>query len=342
MHFVERIWHDRGVAPAAVRAALAPLGILYGAAMRARRAMYDAGILASSAPELPVLSVGNLTVGGTGKTPVAAWVAARLRERARPAILLRGYGDDEVLVHRLLNPGVPVIASADRLAGVREARRAGADIVVADDAFQHRRMRRVADIVLVSVEQMRRPRRALPAGPWRESLSASARADLIVLTRKSASLDEAHAARRQLPRDARAQSAIVHLAPHELVRVSGGEAIPMESLRGRDVLAVAAVGDPDAFHRQLEQAGAKVQRATFRDHHRFTPGDAAALARRAPIGGLVVCTLKDAVKLDALWPPSSPLWYVSQQIVVEEGAEHLNRLLYRALDARTGATNTAG
>ena len=82
MRFVERVWHDRGVAPTAVRAALAPFGILYGAAMRVRDAMYDAGILASSVPELPVVSVGNLTVGGTGKTPVAAWVAARLRERA--------------------------------------------------------------------------------------------------------------------------------------------------------------------------------------------------------------------------------------------------------------------
>ena len=165
---------------------------------------------------------------------------------------------------------------------------------------------------------------------------------MMVLTRKAASLDEAHAARRLLPGDAGEHAAIVHLAPRELVRVSGEDRMPIESLRDRDVLAVAAVGEPDAFHRQLEQAGARVQRATYRDHHRFTPEDAAALSRRAPAGGLVVCTLKDAVKLDALWPPSSPLWYVSQQIVVEEGAAHLNRLLDRVLDARNGATTTAG
>ena len=342
MHPVEKLWHHRGAVPAAARLALAPLGLLYGGAMRARRALYDAGILRSIEPELPVVSVGNLTVGGTGKTPVAAWVAARLRERARPAILLRGYGDDEVHVHARLNPGIPVIAGADRVEGVRMAREAGADIVVADDAFQHRRLRRALDIVLLSVEQMRRPRHVLPAGPWRESLSASARADLIVLTRKSASVEEARAARGLLPRAAKAPVAVVHLAPHELVSATGSHTAPLESLRGRDTLAIAAVGDPDAFRRQLEQSGANVELAAFRDHHAFTRDEAVALARRVPLGGLVVCTLKDAVKLAELWPASTPLWYVSQRLVVDEGAEHLNRLLYRALDARTGATNTAG
>lgn len=342
MGAVERIWNDRGAGPTAARLALAPLGALYGGIMRARGALYDAGIIRSIEPELPVVSVGNLTVGGTGKTPVAAWVAARLRERARPAILLRGYGDDELLVHARLTPGIPVVASADRVEGVRKARDAGADIVVADDAFQHRRLRRTADIVLLSVEQLQRPRHVLPAGPWRESLSAIARADLIVLTRKSATLEEARAARRSLPRSGNVPVAIVHLAAHELVNARGAATRPLESLRGLDLLAVAAVGDPGAFRRQLEQAGAHVQLASFRDHHPFTREDAAALARRAPLGGLVVCTLKDAVKLAELWPASTPLWYVSQRLVVDEGAEHLNRLLDRALDARTGATNTAG
>ena len=142
----------------------------YGAAMRARHGLYDSGALPSASPELPVLSIGNLTVGGTGKTPVAAWVAGQLRSRSRPAILLRGYGGDEVHVHARLNPGIPVIANADRVAGVRQALAQGADVVVADDAFQHRQLRRTADVVLVSVEQMLRPRRLLPAGPWREPL----------------------------------------------------------------------------------------------------------------------------------------------------------------------------
>ena len=343
MRLVERIWADSGGgALRVVRAALAPLGAAYAVVMRARRRLYDTGTLASYTPELPVVSIGNLTVGGTGKTPVAAWVASRLRERARPAILLRGYGKDEMAVHAMLNPSVPVVASADRVAGVREAKRAGADVVVADDAFQHRRLRRVADILLLSVEQLQRPLRVLPAGPWRESLGAAAAADLLVFTRKSASLDDAHRAASTVRATIPVPYAIVHLAAGSLVDARTRESRPLETLRGRDVLAIAAIGEPDLFRAQLEQLGARVQTLPFRDHHEFTEDDASRIAARVPAGGLVVCTLKDAVKLAALWPVSSPLWYVSQQLVVDEGAEHLNQLLDRVLNARDGTTITAG
>lgn len=339
---VERLWHSPGPLAAVARAALAPLSAAYGATMRARRRLYDAGILASEAAELPVISVGNLTVGGTGKTPVSAWLAGRLRDRARPAVLLRGYGDDEALVHQRLNPGMPVIVSPDRLAGVREARRAGADIVIADDAFQHRRMRRAADIVLLSVEQLGRSRRVLPAGPWREPIGAVSRADLVVLTRKAATLEEARAHAAALAASYQRPAAIVHIAPGALLNAADASVLPLETLRGRDVLAVAGVGEPESFRLQLERLGARVRLAAFRDHHRYAAADAATLAARVPAGGFVVCTLKDAVKLAAFWPPSSPLWYVSQQLVVDEGAEHLNQLMDRVLATRTKAATTAG
>lgn len=342
MRLVERIWSDSGGALSLARAALAPLGAAYAAVMTARRRMYDTGLLASYTPSLPVLSVGNLTVGGTGKTPVSAWVASRLRERAHPAILLRGYGKDEVNVHALLNPGVPVVANADRVAGVREAKRAGADVVVADDAFQHRRLRRVVDMLLLSVEQLQRPRRVLPAGPWRESLAAAASADLLVYTRKSASAEDARRAAASVGATIPVPYAIVHLAADSIVDARTREARPVASLRGREVLAVAAIGEPEVFRAQLEQLGARVELMPFRDHHEFTADDASRIAARTPAGGLVVCTLKDAVKLAALWPVSSPLWYVSQQLVVDEGAEHLNQLLDRVLNARDGTTITAG
>lgn len=342
MRLVERIWSDSGGALSLVRAALAPLGAAYAAAMGARRRLYGSGMFASYTPELPVLSVGNLTVGGTGKTPVSAWVASRLRDRAHPAILLRGYGTDEREVHALLNPGVPVVANVDRVAGVGEAKRAGADVVVADDAFQHRRLRRVADMLLLSVEQLQRPRRVLPAGPWRESLAAAAAADLLVYTRKSASAEDARRAAAMVGATIPVPYAIVHLAAASLVDARTREARSIASLRGREVLAVAAIGEPELFRTQLEQLGARVQLMTYRDHHEFTADDASRIAARAPAGGLVVCTLKDAVKLAALWPVSSPLWYVSQQLVVDEGAEHLNQLLDRVLNARDGTTITAG
>jgi tetraacyldisaccharide-1-P 4'-kinase len=107
------------------------------------------------------------------------------------------------------------------------------------------------------------------------------------------------------------------------------------------VLAVAAIGEPDAFREQLEALGARVQLSAFRDHHRFTDAEVRSLALAAPADGLVVCTLKDAVKLGGRWPGPSRLWYVSQQLVVDQGAEHLDRLMSRALNARAAAT-TAG
>ena len=341
MRVVERVWYDEGAAMQVARAALFPLSAGYAGTMRLRRALYDARMLASFEPALPVVSIGNLTVGGTGKTPVAAWVASRLAGRARPAMLLRGYGADEIEVHARLNPDIPVIVNANRLDGVREAKRAGADLVVADDAFQHRRMRRQADIVLLSVEQLQRPRRVLPAGPWREPLAAARGADLVVFTRKSATRDEAGAQIRAVAASMAVPYTGVSIEPAGLVDVRDETESSLETLRDRPVLAIAAIGEPGLFRSQLERLGARVELAAWRDHHAFTAADVAQLAARAD-GRTVVCTMKDAVKLGALWPRSSPLWYVSQRLVVDEGAEHLDRLLDRVLNARAGTTTTAG
>src|SRR5919205_723592 len=124
---VERVWFGDDLLARAARDALLPGEILYGAVIGLRKALYDSGILTTHKPALPTVSVGNLTVGGTGKTPVAAWIATELIERGeRPAIVLRGYGEDEPLVHARLNPTIPVIVSADRASGIVNARVAGA------------------------------------------------------------------------------------------------------------------------------------------------------------------------------------------------------------------------
>jgi tetraacyldisaccharide 4'-kinase len=124
--FAEWVWYGRGVGPAAARAALAPAELLFRLGAAARAAMYDAAILRAHALGLPALCVGNLTVGGTGKTPVAAWACAELRRRgARPALLIRGVGGDEPRVHALLNPDVPVLADPTGCAAPRAPRRAG-------------------------------------------------------------------------------------------------------------------------------------------------------------------------------------------------------------------------
>jgi tetraacyldisaccharide 4'-kinase len=343
MPFVDRIWYGKDAGSVTVRAMLQPLAALYGMAVSTRNRLYDAWRLRITPSALATISVGNLTVGGTGKTPFAAWLAARLSISARPAIVLRGYrGGDESMVHQRLNPDVPVIVTSDRAAGIETARGLGADVVVLDDAFQHRQVDRTADIVLVSAEQMMRPRHLLPAGPWREPLSSARRADLLVVTRKSATESEARRVIAELQRITQVPVASVHLWASELVSVTSSETRPIERIRGVPVLAIAAIGEPDAFRSMLEAHGARVTLASYRDHHPYTDADVAALAARASAHGIAVCTLKDAVKLAPRWPGHSRLWYVSQQLVVEQGAEDIDHLLRRVLKARSSTAITAG
>lgn len=338
MTISDRIWFGDDPLAATARAALWPLAAAFGVVTAARGALYDAGVLATRASAIPCVSVGNLTVGGTGKTPFAAWLAGRFRAHVLPAVVLRGYGGDEAAVHRHLNPGVPVVVNPDRVAGAREAHMRGARVAILDDAFQHRRIARVADIVLLSVEQLSRPRRLLPAGPWREPIRSARRAGLVVLTRKSASAVDAGTALERvkawLPG---VPAAVVHFAPMALERVDRMESRPLDSLKGANVRAVAGVGEPSAFQRQLEQYGARVVLTPFRDHHAYTAGEATSLANAASHDAITVCTLKDAVKLAPLWPPSRGLWYVSQQLVVEQGAEHLDRLCASVLERASSA-----
>ena len=323
------VWQSSSVGARLMRGALVPASWGYAAVVAARNAAYDHGWLRAHQLALPAISVGNLTVGGTGKTPVSAYIAARLAERGmKPAIVMRGYGSDETLVHARLNPEVPVVIAADRVRGALDARTAGSDIVVLDDAFQHRRARRDADVVLLSAE-LAGPVRPLPAGPWREPLTSLARASLIVVTRKSASPVRARElylhARRFAPA---AGGAIVHLAADRLVAWGSGDVTELTTIRDRRVVAAAAVGDPRAFAAQLADAGARVELVARRDHHPYSAQDALALARRAEGDSMIVCTLKDAVKLGPLWPREAPpLWYLSQRVVVESGAADLDGIL---------------
>jgi tetraacyldisaccharide 4'-kinase len=337
---IERLWWGDGPGARAGRAALFPLELLYGGAVAARGALYDAGMLPSHTPALPAISVGNITVGGTGKTPVAAWLAAQLVELgAHPALVLRGYGADEPLVHERLNPTVPVVVSPDRLAGIARAADAGADVAVLDDAFQHRRARRTADIVLVSAERWGRARRLLPAGPWREPVRALGRASLLLVTRKAATPAAAAAVLDDLTRAAPGVArGLVHLSLAELHQAgesTGEDTLPVQALDGAHVFAISAIGNPAAFVHQLEERGALVRACSLADHHPFSPETAARLATARRPGELAVCTLKDAVKLATVWPrDAAPLWYVSQRLTVEHGDEAIGSLLANVLAAR--------
>lgn len=338
MNVATSVWRgDAGWATLA-RAALGPASLLYRAAAGARNAMYDRGVLPISQAQLPVISVGNLAVGGTGKTPVAAWIAATLSVRGgRPAIVMRGYGGDEPRVHAMINPDIPVFVSADRATGVRDAARAGADVAVLDDAFQHRRVSRLEDVVLVSADQWREPIRLLPAGPWRELPSALSRASLVVITRKA--VDGPGAASllsRLAPLTGTGLGAVAALEPGDLRNVVTGEARALSDIRGSRVLAAAGIGDPDSFAAQLREAGADVELRSFPDHHAYDAPDIERLSRDARVFDHLVCTLKDAVKLGPRWPREGPpLWYVSLRCTIEAGLTDVSAMLDRVLAARS-------
>jgi len=180
-------------------------------------------------------------------------------------------------------------------------------------------------------------RRLLPAGPWREPLSAARRASLVVVTRKAAVRDRTAEIAATVERMADVPTATVFLDTGELREVGGSATLPAQSLMGRSVLAISGIGNPAAFHAQLVARGATVDPSTFRDHHRFTSAEVAALAARATRYDCVVCTLKDAVKLSRLWPGPSRLWYVSQRVTVESGGDALEAVLKTTLHVRSAS-----
>lgn len=361
---VEWVWYSGGPLPAAGRALLAPLSAAFGFGVAVRNARLDRE---QASAALPAISIGNLTVGGTGKTPVSSWFAARLRARgANPSIVLRGYGDDEWRVHRLLNPGITITVDPDRRAALARAQAQGADCAVLDDAFQHRRAGRVSDIVLVSVDRFQTPVRLIPAGPYREPMSAIRRATAVLLTVKAArdeDVERVAQAVREVAPDM--PLAVVRLVPDRVCRVdlatfaqAMGD-IPSEAaavsengsvshdigwLHDRRLLLTSAIADGDALERQIVSLGGRlVRHLRFPDHHDYSADDVAQVVREAGGAQGVLCTLKDAVKLAPLWPrAAAPLWYLSQTLVVDRGAEVLERECDRVLAARDATVPTVG
>lgn len=332
----EWLWGSGRGTPASgrewLRTALWPAEKVYRLVVWARNEAYDRGWRASQTPPIPAVSIGNLTVGGAGKTPFSAWVVEDLRRLARaPAVVLRGYGADEPAVHRWLNAGVPVVIDADRIRGVRAAAGAGADVVVLDDAFQHRRLAATLRVLLIGVESFDPRPALLPRGPWREPLSAARRADLIVVTRKAAAPEAA----------ARVEAHCAEIAPSVPlgrvrfaaadVRAVGPDALAASVLddlrarRGRGPIALAGVAHPEGVWADLDRLGiTPSRRIALGDHHRYTPAQAHALIDAAGSQGILT-TLKDAVKLRPLLPEHVPLLALTQRVDWEAGRDAWDR-----------------
>jgi tetraacyldisaccharide 4'-kinase len=300
---------------------LAPLAALFRVVTGVRNVLYDRGFLASYTSSLPVISVGNLTVGGNGKTPLCLYLVEQLKEGGyKPVILSRGYGgtlsgphrvqendspstvgDEPLLMAR--SSGVPVVIARARAEGARFIEREGlGDLIVLDDGFQHRKLQRDLDIIAVfagsdeSVEDFVRGD-LLPLGRFREDRDAGLRrASLVVASYRSvlAAGTDVETVDERLRRIVPAGMPVVR-AYYEFVEVrslDGERSIPTCAVQ-----AFAGIANPHGFFESLARVGYTVERAhSFPDHHPFTEAEVIKLIDANP-GALFVCTEKDGVKL---------------------------------------------
>ncbi len=326
----------------------------YTWAVEWRNRRYDAGVARVERVPVPVISVGNLTAGGTGKTPLVAWLAGWLRDRGcRVCLISRGYQsvggqpNDEARELRRLRPDVPHIQQVDRVAAARRAiAEFGAQVLLLDDAFQHRRLHRDLDIVLLDALQPFGHGHLLPRGLLREPRAGLARADVVGLSRADLVDAPTRAAlcaevRRQAPQ---AQWIELIHRPQRLVNADG-ETRPVESLAGRPVAAFCGIGNPAAFRLSLERMGYRLAAfQAYPDHCAFGPRERAALVRwlaHERTVAAVVCTCKDLVKLEVAQIGATPLWALAVTIDVTQGRSALESALGRALDS-AGAAGSAG
>ncbi len=332
MHeWLQKVWY----AGAPSGAILRPLSVLFGAVVRLRRWLYARGLLHSYAVGRPVVVIGNLTVGGSGKTPLTLWFAEELRNRGvKVGIVMRGYragggdaqprlvtadsrheevGDEAVLLAR--RSGCAVAVGADRVAAARLLVERGVDLILADDGLQHLALRRQAQIVVVDGERRFGNGRLLPAGPLREPVARLQTADAVVIN---------GAVRRR-------GELGFSLRPGEAISLVGGAARAVEEFRATPVHAVAGIGNPERFFRMLEDRGLQVIRHPFPDHHALQLAEI-KFADDLP----VLMTEKDAVRCERFSGPEH--WYVPVEAAVDPGdAQRLLALPLALVVPRAGS-----
>lgn len=342
-HWIERIWFPAKEVSFAREALLSPLLVAeaaFRAGVASRNARFDRGGLRIERVEgLRVISIGNLTVGGTGKTPAVIALASRfVAAGKRVAVLSRGYGrtskqslsfdgsslpgveeaGDEPLLIAARCPGVTVWVGADRVALAHRAQEAGAQIAILDDGFQHRRLARDVDIVVVDASSAFGNGHLLPRGPLREPLSSLSRASLLWVRESESGAPPFWQPPSVLP------LVRARYRPGTLLSPDGA-ANPLGLLEGRKVVALAAIARPERFQRTLEHCGAHVESAFFlRDHRTFSAAQLAQAEQAAlRCDGWLVTTEKDRPRL----PSSFPAHVLALEVEFLEGEDHLQALV---------------
>lgn len=330
---------------------LQPFAALYGLGMRLRSAAYARGWLSTGAAPCPVVVIGNLTVGGTGKTPLVIWLARRLRARGvRVGIVARGHGsstrpaapapvsaqsrwedvgDEAVLLHA--RSGCPTRVGRDRLAAARSVAADGAELILADDGLQHLALRRDCEIMVIDGSRGFGNGSLLPAGPLREPVSRVAGADLIVL---NGAAEHPSLRRVALPADRLVQ---MQLVPGQAYCLDAQPRapLPLASFAGEPIHAIAGIGNPQRFFRELRDCGLEPIEHAFPDHHPFAAADLEFGDARP-----ILMTEKDAVKCRAFADPR--MWVVPvEPVFAGEGAARLENCVLARLGKAAPAAEGA-
>jgi len=341
-NWVANVWYGKSL----LVWVLLPLSLLYAAVTSARRWLFRTGMRRSVIVDKPVIVVGNISVGGTGKTPLTIWVAQNLKAIGmQPAIVSRGYrgevgplpvlakassdpaavGDEAVLLAQ--RSDCPVVVHPDRVAAAEKAIEQGADVIVADDGLQHYALARNMELAVVDAERGFGNGHLLPAGPLREPVKRLDSVDKILLQRPQGS------AATVLRRHSDQQPLHFSLQPVRLVRLDGSESRSLQEFSGRDVHAVAAIGNPARFFSLLEAHGLQVIAHPLPDHAPIDVRDVQFVDDND-----VIMTEKDAVK--CRFPEAAGCWKLVVDVEFENNdGDELLQLIAGKAGIPLGADN---
>jgi len=316
-----------GITATVLRGGLRVLEVPYCSVVSLRNLLYDRRILSAHQFSVPIISVGNLTLGGTGKSPMVAWLCRYfLKQKLRPGLVSRGYGktseagNDEFMEMSRRFPNVPHLQDRNRAEAIQKLLQTEqVDLIILDDAFQHRRVERDIDLVLLDATAPFGFGHVFPRGTLREPIGGLRRADIALLTRSDL-IDETE--RQEIRQRVLSINPniiwgeTVHV-PTSLISATSFATEPIEAIAGQSALAFCGIGNPAAFRKTLEQCGVHIAKLMpFPDHHHYTAFDADELVRTAKKLGAnsILCTMKDLVKLDRMDFSGFPLRAISIEI----------------------------
>lgn len=339
-----------GAAAAIARALLSLAAVFYGLAVRMRNFLYSRGLVKAHRAKSAVISVGNITAGGTGKTPLVVWLCRLMEQKnISCAILTRGYKSnqgergyaDEPAIFIKDCPKAQLIVNPDRTAGASEAlERFGVKVLVMDDGFQHRRLARDIDIVTIDATEPFGYGRMLPAGLLREPVCSLSRADAVVMTRCD-QVDETRLA--EIEKEVRQANAMIVIArsAHCASDVRGLQErqIGLEEIRDKNAFAFCGIGNPAAFLNTLRSAGSKIAGAKiYDDHHQYSDEDIAEIYEEARAAGaeMILTTEKDWTKAEILiaGAEEAVFAYVAVELKFVSGEEKIRELIEGVLGGK--------